>query len=90
MKLLESGVLKLRKSAIYIIAVVSIFSIFLAYNYYFEKKDSIQEDEKSFRIEYESLNETINKANEKEYLSVEIPEDNVVKYSSYEELFLVI
>lgn len=76
----------MKKSHIFIIVLISIFSIILGYKYYFEKKESINEDEKNFKYEYEKYNNKINESNGKKFINVSIPKDNVVKYSSYDEI----
>lgn len=59
-------------------SVISILSINL-------KREEPISDALKFKEEYEQLNGQIN-ANNKEYLSVEIDEENPIKYATYEEV----
>ncbi len=81
----------MRKSAIIIVCIVSIFAIFLGFKYFEEEKIVIiNSDGLNFKNEYEKLNNKVNENNNKLYPEVNISEKNVIKYSSYDEIIQVI
>ena len=81
----------MRKSAIIIITLVTIFTIFLGFKCFREeKKIIVNSDGLRFKEEYESLNNKVNKNNNKVYPEVNISDKNVIKYSSYDEIIQII
>ena len=80
----------MRKSAVLIVILVSLFSIFIAYKYYKDDDKIIDEGIVKFKEEYERLNGKVNESNGKEYPIVEISNKNPVKYSSYDEILEVL
>ena len=80
----------MKKSSIIIIAIVIIFSIFIGIKYINEKETEINKDALKFKEEYEILNGKTNKNNNKKYPLVKLSDDNVIKYSSYDEIFEIL
>lgn len=80
----------MRKSAVVIITIVSIFAIFVGYNYFNDKELTKNSDGIKFKEEYEKLNDTINSNNNKKYPKMSIKNDNVIKYSTYDEVLQII
>ena len=81
----------MRKSAIIIVCIVSVFAIFLGFKYFEEEKIVINDsDGLNFKKEYEKLNNKVNENNSKLYPEVNISEKNVIKYSSYDEIMQII
>ena len=80
----------MRKSAIIIVFLVSLFSIFIGYEYYRDEEKVVDEGVVKFKEEYEKLNGKINESNGKEYPNVEVPNKNPVRYSSYDEILEVL
>jgi hypothetical protein len=80
----------MRKSAVIIVIIVSMFSIFIGYRYFRDDNVVVNENAKRFKTEYESLNNKINESNGKEYPLVKITNESVVKYSSYDEILEVL
>lgn len=80
----------MRKSAVIIISIVSIFAIFLGYNYFSNSNNSEKVDALKFKEEYEKFNNKINSSNNMKYLNVKISKKNVIKYSSYDEVFEIL
>lgn len=74
-----------------IIIIVFLFSIFMGYRYFEDKKETTSKDAVTFKKEYEALNNRVNpNNNNKLYPEVSISNDNPVKYSSYDEIFEVL
>lgn len=76
------------KIKVFLLCVVAVVSSIVIYNVFGnEKKEEINitEDEKKFKEEYEALNNTKDSRG-KEYLSIDIDENNGVIYASFEEL----
>lgn len=80
----------MKKSSMIIIAVVTAFAIFMGYKYFSDEKNIVSEDAIKFKKEYEILNNRVNSSNNKVYPEVNIPKDNVIKYSSYDEIFEIL
>ena len=80
----------MKKSTIIIIIMATIFTFFLAYKYYFESKIVKNNDAIRFKKEYEKLNNKKNKNNGKTYMEISVNSKNVVKYSSYDEIFEIL
>lgn len=80
----------MRKSSIVIVLLVTIFTIFIGYNYIQDKEKDVNLDGIKFEKEYENLNNRVNKNNNKVYPKVEISSNNVVKYSNYDEILEII
>lgn len=76
------------KIKVFLLCVIAVVSSIVIYNVFGnEKKEEINitEDEKKFKEEYEALNNTKDSRG-KEYLSIDIDENNGVIYASFEEL----
>jgi len=76
------------KIKVFLLCVVAVVSSIVIYNVFGnEQKEEINitEDEKKFKEEYEALNNTKDSRG-KEYLSIDIDENNGVIYASFEEL----
>lgn len=80
----------MRKSSVIIVALATIFAIFIGYNYIQDKEETVSLDAVKFEKEYETLNNRVNKNNNKVYPKVEISSNNVVKYSNYDEIIEII
>lgn len=80
----------MKKSSIIIITIVTVFAIFMGYKYFSEEENIVSEDAINFKKEYEILNNRVNSSNNKVYPEVNIPKDNVIKYSSYDEIFEIL
>lgn len=80
----------MKKSSIIIIIFVSLAAIFFGYNYMKDKYKVINEDAIKFKKEYEKLNNTLNSNNNKTYPKVGISSNNVIKYSTYDEIIKVL
>lgn len=80
----------MKKSSMIIIALVTVFAIFIGYKYIQDKEETVSLDAVKFEKEYETLNNRVNKTNNKVYPKVEIPTDNVIKYSSYDEILEIL
>ena len=70
--------------------LVFLFSIFIGYEYFQDKKDATSQDALNFEKEYEKLNNRVNSNNNKVYPTVDISSDNPIKYSSYDEIFQIL
>ena len=80
----------MKKSSVVIIILVLIFTVFLGIKYLSESEKYLSADAIKFKEEYEKLNGEINTSNSKKYPEVKISEDNVVKYSSYDEVLEIL
>lgn len=80
----------MKKGSILIIMLVFLFSIFIGYEYFQDKKDATSQDALNFEKEYEKLNNRVNSNNNKVYPIVDISSDNPIKYSSYDEIFQIL
>lgn len=80
----------MKKSSIIIITIVTVFAIFMGYKYFSEEENIVSEDAINFKKEYELLNNRVNSSNNKVYPEVNIPKENVIKYSSYDEIFEIL
>lgn len=80
----------MKKGSMIIIIIVFLFSIFMGYRYFEDKKETTSKDAVTFKKEYEALNNRVNPNNNKLYPEVSISNDNPVKYSSYDEIFEVL
>lgn len=80
----------MRKSSVIIIAIVTVFVVFLGYKYFSSEESVANPDAVTFKKEYEVLNNRINKSNNKVYPEVNISTNNVIKYSTYDELLEII
>lgn len=80
----------MKKGSILIIMLVFLFSIFIGYEYFQDKKDATSQDALNFEKEYEKLNNRVNSNNNKVYPTVDISSDNPIKYSSYDEIFQIL
>lgn len=80
----------MKKNSMIIIAIVTVFAIFIGYKYIMESKNIENTDGLKFKTEYEILNKRVNSSNNKVYPEVEIPSNNAIKYSSYDEIFEVL
>ena len=80
----------MRKSAIIIVVIVAMFSVFIGYKYYKDDNVVVNENAKKFKKEYEALNDKVNETNGKKYPFVKVVNESVVKYSSYEEILEVL
>ena len=80
----------MRKSAIIIVTIVAIFSMFIGYKYFKDDNVVVNENARQFKQEYESLNNKVNEENGKKYPNVKVTNEKVIKYSSYEEIFEVL
>lgn len=80
----------MKKSSIIIIAIVTVFAVFIGYKYINDDKVVVNEDGIKFKNEYESLNNRVNSNNNKLYPKVSISKNNVVKYSSYDEVLEIL
>jgi len=80
----------MKNNSIIIIVLVSIFTLFIGYSYFNDNEKTINEDAINFKEEYEKLNDKVNRNNNKKYPTVDISENNVVKYSSYDEVLQVL
>ncbi|MDD6879644.1 MAG: hypothetical protein PUD59_05445 [bacterium] len=76
----------MKKSSAIIIAIATIFAVFIGYKYIIESKNLENNDGLKFKNEYEILNNRVNISNNKVYPNVQISEDNIIKYSSYDEV----
>lgn len=80
----------MKKGSMIVIIIVFLFSIFMGYRYFEDKKETTSKDAVTFKKEYEALNNRVNPNNNKLYPEVSISNDNPVKYSSYDEIFEVL
>ena len=80
----------MKKGSMIVIIIVFLFSIFMGYRYFEDKKETTSKDAVTFKKEYEALNNRVNPNNNKLYPEVSISNDNSVKYSSYDEIFEVL
>ncbi len=80
----------MKKGSILIIMLVFLFSIFIGYEYFQDKKATTSQDALNFEKEYEKLNNRVNSNNNKVYPTVDISSDNPIKYSSYDEIFQIL
>lgn len=80
----------MKKSSIVIIIIVTLFAIFMGYKYFSEGENIVNEDAVKFKKEYEVLNNRVNSSNNKVYPEVNISKDNVIKYSSYDEILEIL
>lgn len=80
----------MRKSAVIIVAIVAMFSVFIGYKYYKDDNVVVNENARKFKNEYEALNNKANETNGKKYPFVKVVNESVVKYSSYEEILEVL
>ena len=80
----------MKKSSVVIIILVCIFSVFLGIKYLNDSEKYVSVDAIKFKEEYEKLNGEINTNNSKKYPEVKISDDNVIKYSSYEEILEIL
>lgn len=80
----------MKKGSILIIMLVFLFSIFIGYEYFQDKKATTSQDALNFEKEYEKLNNRVNSNNNKVYPIVDISSDNPIKYSSYDEIFQIL
>ncbi|MGN1000620.1 MAG: hypothetical protein ACI4OG_01630 [Bacilli bacterium] len=80
----------MKKGSILIIILVFLFSIFIGYEYFQDKKQATSQDAVNFEKEYENLNNRVNSNNNKVYPTVDISSDNPIKYSSYDEIFEIL
>lgn len=53
---------------------------------FLKEKDTISSDEKKFKKEYEAVNGVVNEKNNKEALSLNIPEDNNIEYITADDV----
>lgn len=80
----------MKKGSMIIIIIVFLFSIFMGYRYFEDKKETTSKDAVTFKKEYEALNNRVNPNNNKLYPKISISNDNPIKYSSYDEIFEVL
>lgn len=80
----------MKKGSILIIMLVFLFSIFIGYEYFQDKKATTSQDALNFEKEYEKLNNRVNSNNNKVYPTVDISSDNPIKYSNYDEIFQIL
>lgn len=80
----------MKKSSIVIIILVTIFTIFLGYRYFSSNENLHSKDASKFKKEYEKFNGETNSSNGKEYPKVQISSNNVIKYSSYDEILEIL
>ena len=80
----------MKKSSMIIIAIVTVFAIFIGYKYFSNDKDVTNKDAIEFKKEYEKLNNRVNTFNNKVYPEVNISKENVIKYSSYDEILEIV
>lgn len=80
----------MKKGSMIIIIIVFLFSIFMGYRYFEDKRETTSKDAVTFKKEYEALNNRVNPNNNKLYPGVTIPENNSIKYSTYDEIFEIL
>lgn len=80
----------MRKSSIVIITLVTIFAVFIGYKYFSSEENIKNEDAVNFKKEYETLNNRVNPSNNKLYPEVNIKSDNIIKYSTYDEILEIL